>query len=258
MANTKVSALTAAAAAAAANELPINEAGTSKKLTAAQLKTFVNTAPVFAAGAAGANTAPKLTAGTVNTTPEAGAIEYDGKVVYLTPEANNRGVLGAEYVICLSSDNTLANSASEQALFDSVGNGALTLPVGTYKIEGLLLLTSMSSSSGNGKLDLLGAGTATIAAQYAAIGTDNSPDSPGAASITLSTLPEIASVNTVSASANTNFSVYITGIMRVTAAGTIIPSITLVNAAAAVVETNSYFSCKCIGSETMQTVGQWS
>src|SRR3990172_7982875 len=59
MADTKISALTAAAAAAAANELAINEAGTSKKLTVAQLATFL--APdvqVFTATGAGTWTKP--------------------------------------------------------------------------------------------------------------------------------------------------------------------------------------------------------
>lgn len=41
MANVKISGLTAAAAAAAANELEINEAGTSKKVTVAQISTYV-------------------------------------------------------------------------------------------------------------------------------------------------------------------------------------------------------------------------
>jgi len=41
MADTKVSALTAAAAAATTNEIPINEAGTSKKLTIAQIVTLL-------------------------------------------------------------------------------------------------------------------------------------------------------------------------------------------------------------------------
>lgn len=41
MADTKISALTAASAAAAANELAINEAGTSKKVTVAQLQHFL-------------------------------------------------------------------------------------------------------------------------------------------------------------------------------------------------------------------------
>jgi len=42
VADTKISALTAASAAAGANELPINEAGTTKKVTGTQLKTFMN------------------------------------------------------------------------------------------------------------------------------------------------------------------------------------------------------------------------
>ena len=41
MADTKISALVAAASAAGANELPINEAGTSKKLTVTQLLAFM-------------------------------------------------------------------------------------------------------------------------------------------------------------------------------------------------------------------------
>jgi hypothetical protein len=51
MADTKISALTAASAAAGANEIPINEAGASKKLTVTQLATFV--APTLITGASG-------------------------------------------------------------------------------------------------------------------------------------------------------------------------------------------------------------
>jgi hypothetical protein len=43
VADTKISALTAAAAAAAVNELPINEAGASKKVTVQQLLDFIAT-----------------------------------------------------------------------------------------------------------------------------------------------------------------------------------------------------------------------
>lgn len=52
MVDTKISALSAAAAGAAANEFAINEAGTSKKLTLAQIKAFV--IPGLIAGASGA------------------------------------------------------------------------------------------------------------------------------------------------------------------------------------------------------------
>lgn len=62
MADTKISALTAASAAAAANELAINEAGVSKKLTAEQLRTFIG--PTLISGADGTsnqNAAPSET-----------------------------------------------------------------------------------------------------------------------------------------------------------------------------------------------------
>lgn len=43
MADTKISALTAASAAAGANELAVNEAGASKKVTVTQIETFLET-----------------------------------------------------------------------------------------------------------------------------------------------------------------------------------------------------------------------
>jgi len=51
VADTKISALAAASAAAAANELAINEAGTSKKLTVAQLDTYVSPTVIASAAA---------------------------------------------------------------------------------------------------------------------------------------------------------------------------------------------------------------
>lgn len=55
MADTKISALTAATAVVAANEFAINEAGTSKKVTAAQIKTFVNNDTLVTLGSSQAN-----------------------------------------------------------------------------------------------------------------------------------------------------------------------------------------------------------
>lgn len=55
MADTKISALTAATAAAAANEFAINEAGTSKKLTLTQIADYFVTRVSGNSGAAGQN-----------------------------------------------------------------------------------------------------------------------------------------------------------------------------------------------------------
>jgi hypothetical protein len=48
-----------------------------------------------------------------------------------------------------------------QAIFTSPTNGRLTLETGTYIVEGVLILTAMSATSGNALVNLLGAGTAT-------------------------------------------------------------------------------------------------
>lgn len=90
MADTKISALTAAsAAAAAANEFAINEAGVSKKVTGTQLQTLMWNAPLFAAGSSSAGTKPRLSSGTLLATPEAGALEYDGTAFYETVDTTN-------------------------------------------------------------------------------------------------------------------------------------------------------------------------
>ncbi len=69
MASTKISALTAATAAAAANEFPINEAGTSKKLTLAQIADYFVTRVAGSSGAAGPNiTYQTLTANSADQT----------------------------------------------------------------------------------------------------------------------------------------------------------------------------------------------
>lgn len=93
MADTKVSALTAVSSVTGTQEFPANDGGVSKKATAAQIKTYVNTAPSFAAGSASAGSWPVLASGTLLTTAEAGAIERDADVFYATPDAGNRGVL---------------------------------------------------------------------------------------------------------------------------------------------------------------------
>lgn len=259
MADTKISALSAASAAADANEFAINEAGTSKKLTAALLKTYCNAAPVFAAGSASAGTHPKLTAGAVLTTPEAGAIEYANDLVFATAEAGNRGVVSIEHWIRQSSSRTLSNSASEQKLFDSVTNGALNLAAGFYEFRCLLGLTGMSGSSGNAAFDILGAGGATLGGVlYHVSGADqgsltNQSNRTGSFATTGQTQAAM-----VSAGTGSTLGAEIRGTFEVTAAGTIIPSVTLANAAAATVVAGTYFACRRLGTTSMVSVGDWS
>lgn len=69
-----------------------------------------------AAGAAGASSAPfKLTTGTLQSTAEAGAVEFATPTFYATPVTTRRAVPGVSDSI--TADTTVANSAAETTIF---------------------------------------------------------------------------------------------------------------------------------------------
>lgn len=259
MADTKISALSAAAAATAGQEFAVNDAAASKKVTGAQLKTFVNTAPVFAAGTSSAGTHPKLTGGALLTTPEAGAIEYVDDLVYVTPEGSNRGVTAIEYWILQSANRSLTNSTAEQKIFDSVSGGTLTLPTGRYLFEMLIGVTGMNAASGNLALDLLGAGTAVFGTtMYSNHGIDSGTvTNSGTQTGSLSTAAQ-GNASVLTAGTGATAWVRSMGIFTITTAGTMIPSLTLVTANAATLLAGSHFACHRIGTSGQVSAGAWT
>lgn len=260
MADTKITNLAAASAAVAGHEFPSNNAGVDEKVTAAQLKTFANNAPVFAAGSASAGSHPKFTSGTLLTTPEDGAFEFNGNAAYLTTDDGNRGVIPVEHFIIQQNSRALTSSTAEQKLFDSVTNGTLTLETGTYFFECMFALTGMSGTSGNAAFDILGAGTAVFGGVlYHVVGLDGSSATAVATRTgSFSTAAQTAAASMVTAGTGTAMAAHITGIFEIATAGTIIPSVTLVTAAAATVAAMSYFRCNRIGADGVVSVGQWS
>lgn len=253
MADTKTSALSAVAAAAGAMEIPVNDAGTSKKMTVTQLFT----SPVIAAGGATAGSWPKLTAGTLQTTPDAGSLEMDANCMYGTTDAGNRGYIPLRQFIRADSTRTLPNDTNLNAIFNSPTNGRLTLETGTYLFSGLLHINTMSATSGNARFNPLGGGTATMGSVlYHMVGVDGAVNT--AAQQTGSTSNAASSpASVMTAGTGTAMTINITGTFEITGAGTIIPSIQLVTAAAAVVAIGSYLTFERIGSTSVVSVGQW-
>lgn len=213
---------------------------------------------LFGAGSASASSWPKLTAGTVLTTPEDGAIETDADALYATTDAGNRGYVPVRHFIRADSTRTLPNDANENAIFSSPANGRLTLETGTYLFAGTISVSAMSATSGNALIDIVGAGTATAGSwMWSAWGRDNS-SATAAATVTGSfttTQQSVASIAT--AATGTGLQVAISGTFEVTGAGTIIPSIDQVTAAAGVVAIGSYLVFERIGSTSVVSVGQW-
>jgi hypothetical protein len=196
----------------------------------------------------------KFLSGTNLTTAVAGAQEYDGTVKYFSPAASSRAVDLAEYVQILNAAYTLTSQTAAQKLLNGTTNGAVTLPIGTYFFECEFSLTAMSAVSGSFGFAFGGAATFTQA--WWAIA-----DMPAA--LTTATAPQMTfdtAANTTLATAATSTIGYakISGVLRVTVAGTVIPQVSLTQAAAAIVGINSFFRCRPIGNGTVVSVGNWS
>lgn len=194
-----------------------------------------------------------LTSGTNLTTATAGAIEYDGRVVYATPTANCRGVVAAEQFITLTATYTLINQTPAQKLFNSSTNGAVTLPAGTFAFECEFNLSALSSTSGS--FGFAFGGTATFTQYWTAIANKASAATATAPQTTFN-----VAANTTLATANVTTTGYarITGQLVVTVAGTVIPQVSMTVGAAAVVGLGSFFRIRPLGSSTVTTVGNWS
>lgn len=259
MADTKIENMTAIDAVADADEFPVADASNltaNIQATAAQIKTYVTTAPLFAAGTASANTWPRLTSGTLLTTPQVGALELDANCLYGTTDAGNRGYIPIKHFIRCDSTRTLPNDTNTNAIFNSPTNGRITLETGTYLFDMMAIVTSMSATSGNAFVNLLGAGTATVGAWlWQFFGIDNSTPATSLDDDSQFLVTSTSSVLTAATGTAMRFGAK--GTFEVTGAGTFIPSIDLVTAAAAIVSIGSYFVCERIGSTSVVSVGQW-
>lgn len=261
MADAKTSALTAVATPAGTDEFPVNQAGTSKKMTLAQIEAFIAAGLVLPAGSASAGSWPSIGSGTLLSTPESGAIERDADNLYFTKDTTiKRGIVPVDYIIRADGTRTFTSNTSAQAIFTSPANGRITLPVGLYLYDGILSFTGMSATSGNLKVDIKGGGTATLAGAIATVmGMD-------IASLTVSAVggshdqtgTSLSSpASAVTASTATTLVVRVAGTFEVSSQGTLIPTITMVTASAAVLAIGSYIKFSKYGNQSVVSVGPW-
>lgn len=189
-------------------------------------------------------------------TSTAGTVEYDGVALYATPTSAQRGVVATEQLIYLQSAYTLTSQTAAQALFNVPAGGQVTLTTGTYRFECLYSLSSMSATSGTFGFAL--GGTATITQTWMATArkstlTDTTVTNPSVTSYNTAANTSLTAANTVT----TGFA-RINGTLIVTAAGTVIPQVSLGVASAAVVGVGSYFRISPLGTTTVTSVGNWS
>ena len=202
-----------------------------------------------------------LTSGTNLTTATAGAVEYDGTALYMTPFGTSRGYVPATQIQMLTTAYTLTSQTAAQKLLNATTNGAVTLAVGLYEFECQYFLLAMSATAGSFGFAL--GGTATITQQW------QSWASKGNATATTITSGSTNSVyTTINTAANTTLTgssttvgggAFIKGFIRVTGAGTVIPQVSLTVASAATVQPGSYFKITPVNAtSTTTTIGNWS
>lgn len=161
--------------------------------------------------------------------------------------------------VMLIADYNLTNSTALQKAFNTTTNGALTLEAGVYEFDYFAYITGMSGTSGNITFNPVGAGTAvTNRWGQQSFGLDNnSPLASGArggsASVTAA-----STTNIVTSATGTGMVVNTIGMFRVSTAGTIIPSLTLSQASAAVMKAGSWFRVRRVGLSTETYVGAWT
>lgn len=257
MADTKISDLTAASALTGSEEFPCSDGtATTKAATATQIKTFASNAPVFAAGTASANSWPKLTSGSLMTTAEAGAIEYDGNSPYFTT-ATGRGILQAPVFVAIQADFTLSAASGAQNCL-TAANDTVTLAGSTsYWMQGQYIMntgaTTHTTAIGFG-------GTATVTSfEYLAMLWS-------AAANTIATTQSTTHVSGVASKVLNATSTAVwtlikfQGFVRINGGGTLIPQI---NFSANPTGTNlmkvgSYIMFTPMGSNTVAAVGPWA
>ena len=202
-----------------------------------------------------------LTSGTLNTTPVDGGIELDAECMYGCTDAGNRGIIPIMQMIRQHANRAaFANNTAQQAIFDSVTNGTITLEAGTYIFETVFQINVTSATSGNIKFSLAGAGSGTFAnILYTSIAIDAANNTLTAPSMISQIVSTQAVANIATASTATVTTVIVKGSFECTVAGTLIPSVAQATAVTtAVTLAGSYLTLTRIGAPAAVSVGQWS
>ena len=262
MADTKISALpTDVVTLADGDKFPVADASAltiDTYATALEIKTHGNTAPVFAAGTASAGTHPLLTAGTLLTTPEVGALELTTTNLYGCTDAGNRGYIPVVHLLRCNVARTLPNDLNTNAIFNDPANGTITLETGVYFFEMMTIITAMSATSGN--CQFLFGGTAVVDSWlWCLSGLDNSTPSGGVADLSVYATTSGSGASFVTAGTGTAARMFWKGTFKITTGGTFIPQVDQVTAiATASVAIGSYFRCERIGGTSLVSIGQWT
>jgi hypothetical protein len=173
--------------------------------------------------------APVLfTSGTNLTSATAGAMEYDGKVIYATPQGTQRGIVPGMQFYRLNSDLAGANATGAQSIYGV----SVTLSASTVYEFFMYYILSKSAGTTSNSMSLGFGGTVTInnilygGASNSDAVAFTSGQTTGASTFNSNTLSATTIIG-ASASAGRVVQGYLCGTVSVNAGGTFIPQYTL-------------------------------
>lgn len=144
MADTKISALTAASAALGTQEIPVNEGGTSKKLTVTQIKTFANPAEFSTAVAIVTTSESTTSTGFTDLTTPGPAVTVtvgaSGKVKVTLSCQFDPSSSYMRMAVALSGANTVAAPAGNAILIATPGSAYI-------RVSKVAILTGLAAGS---------------------------------------------------------------------------------------------------------------
>lgn len=195
----------------------------------------------------------KFQSGTNLTTAEAGAFEYDGKVIYSSHDASARGVNIAEHVLLSTANYTIPTEGGGlRKMFNSPSNVTLKGNT-TYFFECTGVLSSLSATSGTLSFGLLGTASTTLC-RYIAVAAKQA--SAGAAQFAEATATSITAITGATTVATARF--LVRGTLVVDTGGTVIPAIGHSVVANPIVANGATFRIWPIGNSTVTSVGPWA
>jgi hypothetical protein len=167
------------------------------------------------------------------------------------------GVTPTIQVICPSSANSLSDVATAQNVFSPTGFDTITVQAATtYMFDGLYILKTGATSHFTSMLFALTTATITNMTWFV-LGTANNGAGGQATSQTTTFYNSNSGGQIIGASTNSYTLIKFEGIMRVNAAGSVVPQITFSAAPGGTntLEIGSYLRFYPIGSNTIDTVG---
>jgi hypothetical protein len=186
-------------------------------------------------------------------------VTLDGAHWYGTVISQASTVTDIEQFVALTAAYTLTSQTTLQKLFNATTAGALTVNAATsYFFECSFDLTAMSGTTGTFSFGFLGTATLTSVRYVSAAQKADAVNTAPPVTAQMVTSTQAAATVLVATSTTTTGGAVIKGIVRVNAAGTLIPATAISVATTAVVSVNSWFRLTPVGTNVVTNVGNWS